>query len=153
MPVPPKHPSTRARRNKDSTRAILIPVAGRAIPPMPNNRSWRPESVSWWDAVWSSPMRQEFVDADLEVITRMLMLNEAIFEAFEAGDLRLMVNLQAEMRQQEMRFGLTPIDRRRLQWTIEQGEAAEEKTTQRRKARAAKSGPKAVQSDPRELLA
>lgn len=152
MPVPPKDPTTRARRNKTSTNAILRLVDPGAIPAMPPG-NWRPESVAWWKTVWSSPMRQEFADADHQVLIRMLLLNESIFAAFEDGNMNLFVKLQGEMRQQEMRFGLTPLDRRRLQWTIEQGEAAEEKTTQRRAQKAATRGkPKAV-PDPRELLA
>ena len=154
MPGPmAKHASTRQRRNKTSTHATLTVVKDAKVPPMPKTRDWRPESAAWWKAVWESPMRQEFDVADERVLLRMLALEDAYWSAVEEGDVRTQIAIAAEQRQQEKRFGMTPEDRRRLQWQIEQGEAAEEKTTQRRKARAAKSGPKPVGADPRELLA
>ncbi len=69
--------------------------------------------------------------------------------------------LAAEIRLQRQCYGLTPIDRRRLQWEIERGEQAEASTQERRnesKPRAAKKtlpkGPKAAKpADPRQILA
>jgi hypothetical protein len=52
----------------------------------------------------------------------------------------------AEIRHQEVRFGLSPIDRYRLQWSIDQGESAAERTKNRRKPKA-DSG-----VDPRSVL-
>lgn len=151
MPGPmAKHPSVRQRANKTSTHAVLKSVSYDA-PPMPPG-DWREEAVLWWNAIWRSPMRQEFAgDSDERVLVRMLRLEQAIWDAWDAGEARTAVALQGEMRQQEKRFGFTPDDRRRLQYQIEVGEAAEERTVQRRQSRAKKSGPKAV--DPRELLA
>ena len=148
-----KHPSARARVNKTSTNALLRVVDNQSVPPMPKTRKWRKESVAWWEAIWQSPMRQEFDPSDERVLMRMLALEEAFWSAVEDGDIRTQIAVQAEQRQQEKRFGFSPEDRRRLQWQIEQGEAATEKTTQRRRAKAVKSGPKLVETDPRELLA
>jgi len=53
--------------------------------------------------------------------------------------------LAAEIRQQRLAFGLTPIDRRRLEWTIRQPEE-ESPAPQRR------SGPVAATGDPRARL-
>jgi hypothetical protein len=45
--------------------------------------------------------------------------------------------LAAEIRLQRQCFGLTPIDRRRLQWEIDRGDEALERTAQRRKPKPA----------------
>jgi hypothetical protein len=55
--------------------------------------------------------------------------------------------LAAEIRLQRQCFGLTPIDRRRLQWEVERGESAATRT-QQRKVRWAQDG----DIDPREAL-
>ena len=54
--------------------------------------------------------------------------------------------MAAEIRQQSVRFGLSPIDRRRLQWEVEKGEQATERTSKRRQHKEASS------KDPREAL-
>lgn len=153
MPPLPKEASVRARRNKSATHAVLRAVPGAKIPPLPKGKTFHPATVEWWGDIWRSPMAPEYVDSDFHGIARLAHLVDSYNVAVDEGDTRLMLSLAAEIRLQGQSFGLTPIDRRRLQWTIEQGEAAEEKTTQRRKARATKSGPKPLEADPRELLA
>lgn len=153
MPPVPKDPSTRARRNKTSTNAILRPVANPKIPALPKGRHWNSETRAWWKDVWSSPMAPEYDDSDFHAIQRLAMLVDVYYSASIEGDVSVMLKLAAEIRMQEQRFGLTPIDRRRLQWTIDQGEAAEEKTAKRRAAKRAAAGPKAVPDDPRSMLA
>jgi hypothetical protein len=49
------------------------------------------------------------------------MLVARLIDRFNYGE----VNLAAEIRLQRQCFGLTPLDRRRLQWEIERAEAAE----------------------------
>jgi hypothetical protein len=60
-----------------------------------------------------------------------------------------LLTVAAEIRHQEMRFGLSPIDRRRLQWEIEKAEVAEDRTAARRRGRvlAGMAG-----RDPRDVL-
>jgi hypothetical protein len=59
-------------------------------------------------------------------------------------------DLAGEIRLQRQCFGLTPIDRRRLQWEIDRGEEAAAETEKRREA----AKPVAVEGpDPRSLLA
>ena len=52
----------------------------------------------------------------------------------------------AEIRQQGVRFGLSPIDRRRLQWEVEKGEQAATRTETRRHRQ------DAAGKDPRDVL-
>jgi hypothetical protein len=59
--------------------------------------------------------------------------------------------IAAEIRLQRQCFGLTPIDRRRLQWEIERTDEAQAKgTTRRSKATDAKAP--TASSDPRSVL-
>jgi hypothetical protein len=149
----PKESSIRARRNKQSTASVLRAVPGAKVPSLPKGKTWHGMTMTWWGDIWRSPMAPEFADSDFHGVARLAYLVDAYYRAADADDARLMLSLSAEIRLQGQSFGLTPIDRRRLQWTIEQGEAAEEKTTQRRKARAETKKPRAVAADPRELLA
>lgn len=155
MPPMPKHPSTRARNNKTSTIAYLQPVENPTIPPIPTGRKWRPETRKWWRTIWSSPMSSEFDESDKEALVRLAILQDEFYKASngEEYSVNKLLNLSAEIRQQEQRFGLSPMDRRRLQWTIEQGEEAAAKTAARQKKQQAEAGPKPVEEDPRAMLA
>jgi len=62
-------------------------------------------------------MAAEFIAADVPG----LILVARLIDRFNYGD----VSLAAEIRLQRQCFGLTPLDRRRLQWEIERAEAAE----------------------------
>ena len=64
---------------------------------------------------------------------------------------RLRKNLAGEMRLQEQRFGLSPLDRRRLQWEVDRGDEAEVRTQKRKNEAAVKVADD--RPDPRELLA
>lgn len=149
----PKHPSTRARTNKTSTVAYLQPVENPTIPPIPSYLKWRPETRKWWKTVWSSPMAGEFDDGDVPALGRLAILIDAFYAATEEGAVPKILSLSAEIRLQEQRFGLSPMDRRRLQWTIEQGEEAAAKTKARQQKAKAEAGPKPVEEDPRAMLA
>jgi hypothetical protein len=149
----PKDPSVRARRNRTSTNAILRIVTDAKVPALPADRQWHPYAAAWWTDAWSSPMRQEWTTSDEHGIVRLLALQHAYWSTFDEGDYKALATLENSFNASSKMFGLSPMSRRALQWQIEQGEAAEEKTTQRRKSRAVKSGPKAVEADPRELLA
>lgn len=171
----PKHPSARARRNRTAGARVLHLVERPKVPPIPKVRKWSPRAIDWWSRVWSSPMSSEFDESDIPGLVRVCELVDdvarlaAVEEELHATDrkklspsdrialvqqctalVRLRVNLSSELRLAQASYGLTPIDRRRLQWEIERGEAAEARTTGRRTTRTPKAekGP-----DPRLLLA
>jgi hypothetical protein len=82
-------------------------------------------------------MAEQYMEADKHALYRLAVLVDAFWRE-PAKD------LAAEIRLEQQAFGLTPIDRRRLQWTVEQEEA-------KRRSRQ----PAAAEShaeDPRELL-
>lgn len=160
MPGPaPKPAGTRQRRNKTSTARTLTPVDPDAvtIPDLPKSRKWNKRTVERWEAVWLSPMAPEYDDSDLQGLIMVAEIWDAFYEVDDDHELnagkraRLKIQLAAEIRLQEQRFGLSPIDRRRLQWEIDRGEAAEENTRKRRNLKAVKSGDD-EEEDPRKVL-
>jgi hypothetical protein len=150
MPGPePKHPGTRARRNVISTKATL-----RAVPDMPRPElpdaplgEWHPMTLAWWADIWSSPMAPEFDASDTHGLFALAMLTEDFWRSTSSGE---RMKLAAEIRQQGQRYGLSPIDRRRLQWEIERADDAQDRGEKRRNAtRKRASG----EPDPRSALA
>lgn len=148
MPGPaPKHPGTRARRNQTSTRATLRAVPDMPTPALPEHPKgpWHAMTATWWADVWASPMAPEFDASDTHGLYALAMLVDDFWRADESGN---RMKLAAEIRQQGQRFGLSPIDRRRLQWEIERTEAAQEKSAVRRE----RARPVTSAADPRSLL-
>ena len=149
MAPPPKPAHLRRRRNKVSTEAQLPTEEesqGNDVPDLPARKEgWRPEVVEWWQSVWRSPMAQEYLDADRK--GGLFLLADLHQQRWESrDDARALTAIAAEIRLQEVRFGLSPIDRSRLRWTIDQGEKAAERTEQRRSVKAPKG------KDPRAAL-
>lgn len=145
MPGPaPKDPTTRQRTNRTSTATQLTGRKGRqpTIPIVGAHRMTR----EWWKAVWSSPMAGEYTVPDQHGLAMLCVIVE---DFWRSEDPRERQALAAEIRQQGVRFGLSPIDRRRLQWSIPP--EAERSTPARKRAAAAlrsvPAGP-----DPRDVL-
>lgn len=164
MPGPPPKPShLRQRRNKQHGSALL-PAEGpsRPAPALPprmctgcdgtgnlNSKAcpycekgvmpWHPLVLERWAAVWSSPMANEYLDADIHG----LYVLADLWDLYWKGD----KDLAAEIRLQEQRFGLSSLDRRRLQWEVERAEQA-----QRRRPPSAAAPRKLPTKDPRAFL-
>jgi len=85
-------------------------------------------------------MAPEFDTSDLHGLLMLALLVDDFWLA-ESPSSRS--KLAAEIRQQSQRFGLSPLDRRRLQWEIERVSDAQEKGARRRGRRSA---------DPRSVL-
>jgi len=115
---PPKNPATRQRANRAVTAATLAPEAVRKrTPALPRRelkggtpRPWHPLTRAWWRDVWRSPMAAKFLRSD----THGLYLLADLVDRFWNGD----VDRANEIRLQCQRFGLSPIDRWRLQWNL-----------------------------------
>ena len=119
MPGPlPKNPGTRQRRNKQSTAVALPPECVNALPECVNasldfsDTDWLPQTLAWWEDVLASPMSTQYREADMHALLRLAVLIDLFW-------IKPTVPLAAEIRQEESRFGLTPLDRMRLQWKIE----------------------------------
>lgn len=149
MPQLPKDPKTRQRRNRASTARTLTGVPdGFDAPTLPAGRRWRQATRDWWADVWASPMASEFVDGRVDV-HGLYMLAVLVDDFWREPS----ASLAAEIRLQRQCFGLTPIDRRRLQWEIDRGEDASERTRKRRAAPAPKvKADGGGSDDPRAVL-
>lgn len=126
MPGPtPKHPGVRQRQNRVSTASSLVDTnpLENGIPELPKRKdekgrfaSWRPEVKAWWEDVWTSPMASEYVQADIHGLVMLADLMDRYWRNPTAA-------LATEIRLQRQCFGLTPIDRRRLQWEVKRAES------------------------------
>lgn len=133
----PKPASQRRRRNVSTTARTLRPVSGEVeIPKLPTRRidgrpaKWRAETLDWWQRLWHSPMAPEFDDSDLDGLRELALLIDKFWR-------EQTVDLAREVRLQRAEFGLSPISRRRLQWEIDRGEEAAQRTAERRSPKAA----------------
>jgi hypothetical protein len=144
---PPKHPSARARRNKVTTHAVLRADHAIVAPELPGE-TWHPMTVAWWRDVWASPMAPEFDESDRHGLFVLAALVDDFWNAPTAKDRK---ELAAELRQQGQRFGLSPIDRRRLQWEVERVEAAQADGRRRQSATTPRPKKKPAR-DPRDIL-
>lgn len=117
MPGPlPKDPKIRQRTNQTVTRSTLVADANaRArVPKLPkrsDETEWHAMTKSWWRDFWRSPMAGELLPADVH---RVYLLAELVNQFWQSPTSAL----ATEIRLQGMCFGLTPIDRRRLQWEV-----------------------------------
>lgn len=149
MPGPvPKPAASRARTNKvTGARTLTVArTARRRTPKLPQDRAWCDAARAWWKDVWASPMAPEYDPSDLHGLFQLAAL---VDDFWTADDARTRAALAGEIRLQRQCFGLTPIDRRRLQWEIDRGDEAERKT----RARRAETGPRPVLGvDPRAAL-
>ena len=110
------------------------------LPRREGGDDWHSLTRAWWRDIWRSPMASEYVNADIHALYRLAALIDRFWREPS-------VALSAEIRLQQQAFGLTPLDRRRLEWTIEQAETASTRR-QQRKVRRAQDG----DIDPREAL-
>lgn len=138
----PKDPLLRQRRNKAATRATLRveePSWHRApsLPKRVDGQTWHALTLTWWAEVWHSPMAAQFLRADVPGLCRIAMLIDRFWK-------KPSVNLEARICASQALYGLTPLDRRRLEWIIER---AEEAKKQRRVPEC-----KQALDDPRRLL-
>jgi hypothetical protein len=74
------------------------------------------------------------VEADQQRLEVIAELHQQFFMAAERG--QNLTGLASEIRLQEQAFGLTPLDRRRLEWEVDRGEEAAQRTAKRRKPKA-----------------
>lgn len=150
MPGPsPKHPSTRARRNKTTTAATLQ-SNGRAAPALPEREVlWHDMTLAWWSDIWASPMSPEWDDSDVHNVYILAALYDDIWRAETAKDRK---EAAGEYRLQRKDLGLTPYDRRRLEWTIESADEAKDRGNQRRSRGSASTERKTPPTDPRAGL-
>lgn len=102
---------------------------------------WNPQVQAWWSRLWSSPMAIEFIESDLDALFMLASLKDEFWSRCPGNG-----KLAGEIRQEEARFGLTPLDRRRLEWGLEPPEEHEPD------APAPAPPPEKPREDPRNVL-
>lgn len=118
----PKPSHLRQRRNKKPGAAQLKAPESPKVPRLqnPDGRKWHRMTRAWWRNVWTSPMASEFLPSDVDGLNRLAILVDEFNH-------RPNYKLMSEIRLQEARFGLSPVDRSRLQWEVAKGEEASRK--------------------------
>jgi hypothetical protein len=151
MPQVKKHSSTRARANRASTATTMgtTAVRDREIPDLPNHTDWHPAVLEWWQEMWAAPMSDEYHDSDIHQLFVLARLYQDFYNA-SAVRVRDRLMIAGEIRLQRQSFGLTPYDRRRLEWTIETAEESMDKGRARRSRQVAP--PAVADDDPRRGL-
>lgn len=152
MPQPKKDPSVRARANRASTAATLSSGGKVIAPPLPDlgededghPKQWRPATLAWWADLWASPMAAEYHDSDKHALFILATLVDQFWTNPDS-------KLASEIRLQRQAFGLTPYDRRRLEWTIETAEESKDRGSARRQRQSAPQ-PRSEDDDPRTVL-
>ena len=81
---------------------------------------WHAQAVKFWRDLWKSPMGPEFVKMDIHGLYRLFILVDQFWKKPD-------IKLAAEIAREQQAYGLTPLDRRRLEWTIEKAEATKTK--------------------------
>jgi hypothetical protein len=77
-------------------------------------------TASWWRDSWASPMRKLWLYSDQH---GLFILAELVDQFWWEPD----ADKAKEIRLQGQRFGLSPIDRRRLQWDMKEPGLEDEK--------------------------
>jgi hypothetical protein len=149
MPGPlPKDPRIRQRRHKKSTRATLPAEANPLerkpnMPAHPFGAEWHVMARRFWDDTWASPVAAEFLRVDAHGIFRLLVLVDDFWK-------NPTVALSREIRLMGQCYGLSPIDRRRLEYSVA---STEEAIAKHHEARVKRATVVDGGSDPRSFLA
>ncbi len=109
---PPKDPALRRGHGAARTAPALelsgATLVGDRRPELPRRaRAWHPQTLAWWDDLWSSPMAQRFLEVDVHA----LYIVAELMDLFWIGP---SPRLSAELRRWYVQFGLEVFSRRRL---------------------------------------
>jgi hypothetical protein len=127
----------------------LMAAPDLAAPDLPPGE-WHPRTAAFWSEVWSSPMAPEYDESDVE---GLFLLARLVDDFWTVDSPSQRQKLAGEVRLQRVCFGLTPYDRRRLEWEIDRGEEAAKKVERRRTAERPRPAAAEEGADPRQLLA
>lgn len=147
MPGPPPKPAhLRQRTNRKSTATVLAlvePGAAKAAPEIPNPdaRDWHPLTMKSWKHAWRSPMASQWLETDFDALGRLALLWDEFYKRPNADALK-------EIRLQSALFGLSPLDRSRLQWEVSRSESEALKHERRVETSQKRTG----RHDPRHAL-
>jgi hypothetical protein len=93
--------------------------------PNPDGREWHPLTLKAWNTAFLSPMASQWLPTDVDALGRLALLWDAFYQKPNP-------NTMKEIRLQSALFGLSPLDRSRLQWEVARGDEAEQKRQPKR---------------------
>jgi hypothetical protein len=107
-------------------------AAKQSVPEIPEHPGdgWYEETGQFWEAMWKSPMRDEFVLLDEQILRIVLHCVQDFYEAATPVERRA---ASKDIRGWVGEYGSTPMGRRRLQWEIAKTEEAQEKRQRRKR--------------------
>ena len=142
---------------RTGTKAVLVERLTADDDPTPRlparPSGWHSQTESWWADIWASPMSNEWHESDIHNLFVCAMLYDDMW-CGETATARQ--KAASEFRQQRAVLGLTPYDRRRLEWTIEVADESKARGEQRRQSGQPPAPPTGKQppaADPRALHA
>ena len=148
MPGPVSKPKAerRNRTQRVGARVLHAVAAGDVVAPSLPDRVWHPLVLSWWADIWLSPMAPEWQASDVHGLFELAGVMDRFWRAVDDPDATpgSITGLAMQLRQGRQQYGLSPLDRRRLEWEIDRGDGATDRTAKRK----ALAKPKAVR-DPR----
>jgi hypothetical protein len=107
----PKPAGQRRRRNLAPAGRTLRQHDAPPAPKLPFKVS-KP-TADWWTSIWGSPMSGEWDASDQH---GLFMLARLLDDFWTTDDPATRAKLSTEIRLQGQRYGLSPIDRKRLAW-------------------------------------
>ncbi len=128
----PKPSHLRQRTNKKAGATVIEAPTNADVPTLthPSGDDWHPFTLKAWREFFESAMATQWLPTD---ITGLEMLAVCYDKFYKTGN----IDYMKEIRMQRPHYGLTPLDRSRLQWEVTRGEEAE-----RKRARPAQSAVK-----------
>ena len=136
----PKKPADRRHNSKTQDVGVIAQGVSRPVPAA--DGAWREATVERWAAFWSSPLASQVESSDEGAFRRLFKLYDEIDRLWEAVDatgrivegsqgqprpnplFKQVQEFQAEARQLEDRFGLSPLSRLRLGITFADAQAS-----------------------------
>ena len=135
----PKPANLRQRTNKKAGATLIQAPESPRVPKLvhPSGEAWHPATVAAWQEFFESPMATQWLATD---ITGLVMLAVCYDQFYKTGNIEYV----KEIRLQRPYYGLTPLDRSRLQWEVSRGEEAERKRQKPQPARKPAGDPRAI---------
>ena len=112
------------------TRHIEVPVLPTIFNEDGTERLWHTQTQEWWEDMWSSPMAPEYHAVDIHGLYRLAMITDKFWTA---PGFSVALEAAKEIRLAQKDYGMTPMDRRRLQWQIQATEKAQDEGARRGK--------------------
>lgn len=131
---PPPKPADQRRRRNATIAMTQLPAEGYKgkIPNFPLDDATRAEQARW-TKLWRSPQAAMWSRMQIELVVARYVRNCLTIEAGHVSVAS--AHLNAEVRQQEDRLGLSPLSMLRLRWEIVPDETGEQREVRQSSAR------------------